>query len=194
MKYAFPIGLAALFLMLGAPAEAHPFHSQSAGFSAGFVHPFSGWDHLLAMSTLGVWLGLNHSRNGFFYALAAWSIALSAGFVLGLFGVHLPLVESGILATVLLLGLLAATAARVPAAVVAPMLAAFAVFHGHAHGTEAPIGASVIYASGFLVASAGIVSASYVVMQRVPVERREAVVRALGIAMVAAGAALGFAS
>lgn len=194
MRYAFSIGLAALFLMFGAPAEAHPFHSQSAGFTAGFAHPFSGWDHLLAMATLGLWLGLHHSRNGFFSALAAWSIALSAGFILGLFGVHLPFVEPGILATVLLLGLLAATAARVPAAIVAPMLAAFAVFHGHAHGAEAPVGASVLYASGFLIASAGIIATSYAAVRRIPAERREAVVRAFGVAVVAAGAALGFAS
>lgn len=195
MKRAIRFGLlGAAVMVVALPAYAHPGHVEGAGFSAGFMHPLSGWDHFLAMRTLGLWLGLSNERSKFLSAVAAWTMALTAGFLLGLSGFHLPLVEPGILATVLILGLLAATATRLSPRVVAPMLAAFAVFHGHAHGTEAPENAAMLYALGFVAASIGLIAASYGAARSIPSQWREAVVRGLGVAIVAAGAILGFAS
>jgi urease accessory protein len=195
MKRGLQFGLLGFALIFKAlPAQAHPGHLAGAGFFAGFMHPLSGWDHFLAMTTLGLWLGLTQERSAFLSAVAAWMIALSAGFILGLSGFHLPLVEPGILATVLILGLLAATATRLSPRVVAPMLAAFAVFHGHAHGTEAPEGAATLYALGFVTTSVGVIAASYGIARRIPSTRREVIVRAVGGAVVAASAILGFAS
>jgi urease accessory protein len=77
------------------------------------------------------------------------------GGVLGMTGVALPAVESGILASVVVLGLLVLTAARVPVALSAAMVGVFAVLHGHAHGAELPALASAIsYSTGFALATA----------------------------------------
>ena len=41
-----------LALMTGA-ANAHPDHGIAIGFMHGFVHPLSGWDHIIAMIAVG---------------------------------------------------------------------------------------------------------------------------------------------
>ena len=50
----------------------------------------------------------------------------------------MPLVESGILASVVVLGLLVLAAAQLPVALGAALVAVFALLHGHAHGAELP--------------------------------------------------------
>ncbi len=176
----------ALLLLAATPAAAHPLLT-GAGFAGGFAHPFMGWDHMLAMTALGLWL----SKTNPMTAVMTFLTAMAAGFMLGTGGIHVPLVEPGILASVLVFGLLAATAVKLPAGVTAPMIAVFAVFHGHAHGTEAPLGASLLYAGGFILASAVIISAAYLATRLIG---NEIVVRRIGIAIVAAGAVLGFAA
>ena len=70
-------------------------------------------------------------------------------------GVHIPLGEQGIIASVLVLGLLIATAARLPLVASAGLVGVFALFHGVAHGTEMPASASgFAYAGGFALATA----------------------------------------
>ena len=130
------VGLA---LVAATPAFAHPL-SGDAGLAGGFAHPFSGWDHLLAMTALGLLIGSTQKR--FAAILLAFVAALGAGFVLGVKGLHMPMVEPGILASMMVFGLLTAVAAKLPVSIAAPLIAAFTVFHGHAHGTEAPAGAA----------------------------------------------------
>ncbi|MGZ3237772.1 MAG: HupE/UreJ family protein, partial [Burkholderiaceae bacterium] len=64
--FLFSLKNAALFVILGmiglfmTPAFAHVSVSHLAiGFDAGFVHPFSGIDHLLAMLAIGIWAAQN---------------------------------------------------------------------------------------------------------------------------------------
>lgn len=139
--------------LLPATALAHPGHGPH-GFVDGFVHPLFGWDHLLAMVAVGLWAG---QRGG----KATWLLpttfvaTMALGGVLALAGVGLPGVEIGILASVLALGALVAAAARVPLAAAAAVVAAFALFHGHAHGTEMPPDASgIAWGLGFSTATA----------------------------------------
>jgi urease accessory protein len=55
---------------------------------------------------------------------------------------------------VLLLGLMVALVVRMPAWVGAALVAIFAIFHGHAHGSELPAGESALaYALGFVAAT-----------------------------------------
>jgi urease accessory protein len=69
-------------------------------------------------------------------------------------GVTLPGVEIGIALSAVLLGGMVATAARPPLWVAAMLVAAFAIFHGHAHGTELPQAANPLaYSLGFVVAT-----------------------------------------
>ena len=76
-----------------------------------------------------------HARND---ASVAFVGVMVAGGALGAADVPLPMVEPGILASVIVLGLLVLTAARLPVALGAVLVAAFALLHGHAHGAELP--------------------------------------------------------
>jgi urease accessory protein len=74
--------------------------------------------------------------------------------MLGLIGVPLPGVEIGIALSGVLLGLAVLAEWRPPLWVAAVIVGVFAVFHGHAHGTELPEGASgLAYSIGFVVAT-----------------------------------------
>ena len=141
-------------LMLVTPfAWAHPGHIHG-GFLPGFVHPFMGVDHLLAILAIGLWAGMagGHARwqvpLSFMTAMALTAIAF-----VGASGI--PLIENGIAVTVLLLGLVIASAVRLPAVAGMLLAMAFASFHGAAHGVEMLATASPLaYISGMLVASA----------------------------------------
>jgi urease accessory protein len=139
-------------LLLPLPALAHPGGDHVHGIAAGFLHPLLGADHLAAMLAIGLWAGLLGGR--LLWLLPAGFLGgMAAGGALGLAGIGLPMVEAGILASVIVLGALVGAAARLPAALALPMVAAFGLLHGHAHGTEAAGGAAG-YALGFLVATA----------------------------------------
>ena len=69
--------------------------------------------------------------------------------------VPVPFVEPGILASVVALGLLVALAVDLPVWTGGLIIGLFAIFHGHAHGTEVPAAASGIqYMAGFAAATA----------------------------------------
>ena len=69
--------------------------------------------------------------------------------------VHLPFVEPGILASVVVLGLLVALAVDLPVVTGAAIVGVFALFHGHAHGSEVAENISGIeYMVGFALATA----------------------------------------
>jgi urease accessory protein len=143
----------ALAVLAASPAAAHVGAGAVSGFSAGFTHPLFGADHLLAMVTVGLWAGLVGGR-----ALWAWPLAFVAvmlgGGVLGITGVSLPFVEPAILASVIVLGATAALVVRAPVPVGAALVGGFALFHGHAHGTEIPAAAAGIdYLGGFTLAT-----------------------------------------
>lgn len=135
-------------------ASAHPGHGLGNSFVGGFGHPLSGFDHLLAMLAVGLWAAQLGGRS--VWAVPATFVGvMSIGGILGMTGVPLPMVEAGILASVLVLGIMIAMAARLPLAGSMLLVALFALFHGHAHGTEIPVAASgLTYAVGFVLATA----------------------------------------
>ncbi len=142
---------AALFLTN--VAQAHIISAQGAGFGAGYAHPFTGIDHMLAMVAVGLWAAQLGGRARWVVPLAFMG-AMVVGSGLALAGIAMPMVETGIASSVLVLGLLIAFAARLPVAVSAILVGAFAVFHGHAHGNELPQAASeALYGLGFLLAT-----------------------------------------
>jgi urease accessory protein len=151
--------LAATLLAASAgAAQAHPGH-ELGGAMAGFLHPIGGLDHLLAMVGVGIWAAhvAVRDRRAVWLVPAAFVAVMVLGGGLAVAGLHLPMVETGILGSVLLLGLILLTAPTLPTWV--PMIAVglFALFHGHAHGTEMPQAAApVAYAAGFVVATASL--------------------------------------
>jgi len=126
---------------------------MTGGFVGGFAHPLFGPDHVVAMVAVGLW-------GAFLGAPAIWvlpivfPLVMAAGGVIGILGVPLPGVETGIALSAIVLGMMVALAARPPLPVAAVLVGAFAIFHGYAHGAELPPGTdAVAYSVGFVVAT-----------------------------------------
>jgi urease accessory protein len=145
--------LALVFLLVALPAAAHVQQGQAAGFLTGLKHPVSGLDHVLAMVAVGLW-GAQLGAPAIWLLPVTFPLVMAFGGFLGLLGVPLPGVEIGIAASAILLGSMVAKEARPPLGLAAAMVAFFAVFHGHAHGTELPAGQSgLTYSIGFVIAT-----------------------------------------
>ena len=175
----------AVLLLASAAAMAHPQAggAHAHGLLDGFAHPFTGLDHLLAMLAVGGW-SIRQSN-------AAWLPPTFLGMMLlgvlsGAAGLAIPGLETGIALTVVLMGLLIAVAARLPAAVAAALVGAFALLHGNAHGHELPQAAGAI---GMLLASAALVYAGRLLGRASPAPALKvggAMIAAAGVMLVAA--------
>jgi len=135
-------------------AFAHTGIGEHQSFLIGFIHPFSGFDHLVAMIAIGLWAaqlgGSAHWKVPFSFVLV-----MAASGLLSTFIAPLPFVESGITLSLLILGLLIAATIRLPVSASMLIAGIFAVFHGHAHGAELPQNISALsYAVGFVTATA----------------------------------------
>jgi len=131
----------------------HDETGAAAGILAGLRHPISGLDHVLAMLAVGLW-GAQLGKPAVWLLPVAFPMTMALGGTLGLIGVPLPGVEIGIAVSALALGAMVLTESRPPLAVAGALVAFFAVFHGHAHGTELPEGTSgALYSVGFVVAT-----------------------------------------
>ncbi len=135
------------------PAFAHLNPAEHGSFAAGFTHPLSGVDHILAMVAVGLWAAMLGGR-AFFLVPAAFVGVMLLGFVAALLGMSLPFVEPVILASVVVLGLMVALALPVSPVVGALIAGFFAFFHGHAHGGEIGSATFLSYAAGFAFATA----------------------------------------
>jgi urease accessory protein len=144
----------ALALVLGgSPAGAHVQAGEASGFLTGVRHPISGLDHVLAMIAVGLW-GAQLGAPALWLLPVTFPMLMALGGVVGLLGVPLPGIEIGIAASAILLGLAVMSALRPPLSVAAALVAGFAIFHGHAHGTELPSGQSaLLYSMGFVIAT-----------------------------------------
>lgn len=137
------------------PALAHTGEAAgfSGGFVSGFLHPIFGWDHVIAMVAVGLW-GAFLGVPAIWILPVVFPMVMAFGGALGIFGVPIPAVETGIAASAVVLGALIALAVRAPLWVAAIIVGAFAIFHGHAHGTELPSAAAPLaYSVGFVIAT-----------------------------------------
>ena len=148
----FILSLTALALST-APAFAHLNPEEHGSFMAGFSHPLFGLDHILVMVAVGLWASQIGGR-ALWLVPAAFVGTMAFGFGLAVAGVDLPFVEPAILASVVALGLLVAMAARFDTVASAALVAAFALFHGHAHGGELGAAGAASFGIGFVVATA----------------------------------------
>jgi urease accessory protein len=147
------IATLAAITALTTPAFAHTTPGQAQGFVTGFLHPLSGLDHILAMVAVGIW-GAQLKRPAIWILPVAFPLVMSFGGLLGIRGVPLPGVEIGVAASAVVLGIVIALELRPPLWVAALIVSAFAIFHGHAHGTELPKAAAPLtYALGFVLAT-----------------------------------------
>ena len=145
--------VAVLSLLLGSTVEAHVGTGLAGGFGSGFKHPLIGFDHVLAMVSVGLW-GAFLGRPLIFALPVVFPAMMVVGAIMGMFVVPLPSVELGIALSVVVLGGCIALSARAPVWAASIIVAVFAVFHGYAHGKELPSAADPIsYSAGFVLAT-----------------------------------------
>ena len=152
-RTAFRLLVTVALLLAPSVAFAHPGHGEGGSLLAGFIHPFSGIDHLLAMTAVGLFAA--HLGGRALWAVPATFVAMMAlGGVFGAAGVSLPFAETAIALSVLVFGFVIFSGMTPPVLAAMALVGIFAIFHGHAHGTEMPVGGSgVVYGIGFMVAT-----------------------------------------
>jgi urease accessory protein len=134
-------------------AWAHVASGEAGGFLSGLSHPVSGLDHVVAMIAVGLW-GAQLGLPALWILPVAFPMLMAVGGMLGLIGIPLPGVEVGIALSAVVLGALVLGRARLPLAAAVAVVAFFAVFHGHAHGTELQAGENaMLYSLGFVIAT-----------------------------------------
>jgi urease accessory protein len=137
-------------------ASAHLQRAEAGGLLTGLLHPVSGLDHVLAMVAVGLW-GAQLGMPAIWVLPVAFPLVMAMGGMLGFLGLPIPGVEVGIAASAIVLGIAVAFELRPPLVIAALVVGCFAIFHGHAHGTELPAGQSaLLYSLGFVIATGGL--------------------------------------
>jgi urease accessory protein len=135
-------------------ALAHTGMGHVVGFLQGLAHSFTGIDHMLAMVAVGLMAGRLGGR-AIWLVPASFMSVMALGALLGIAGAAIPFVEIGIAASILAFGLLLASGRDMTVPATMALVGFFALFHGHAHGTEAARDISGFsYEAGLLVATA----------------------------------------
>jgi urease accessory protein len=141
------------FLALADTALAHEQVGVPGGLANGFLHPLTGLDHLIAMVAVGIW-GAQLGAPAIWVLPITFPLVMALGGVLGVLGIPLPMPEVVIALSALVLGAAVAARLRLPFAAAAVVVGVFAIFHGHAHGTELPSAANPLsFGVGFVVAT-----------------------------------------
>ncbi len=147
--------MACIALTLAWPAVVfgHVQTGSASGIASGLSHPVSGLDHILAMIAVGLW-GAQLGKPAVWVLPVAFPVVMALGGMLGLMGVDLPAIEIGIALSAIVLGIAVFVEAKPALWIAAVIVAFFAVFHGHAHGTELPEGTNgLLYSIGFVIAT-----------------------------------------
>lgn len=186
---ALRVGVTLPFALHAAFASAHGGTGLPGGVAQGFLHPFGGLDHVLAMASVGLW-GAFLGRPLIQALPVVFPVVMVVGAALGMFGVPMPPVEIGVALSVLALGAAIAFAWRAHVPVAVLLVAAFALFHGYAHGRELPSAADPVgYSLGFVFAT-GLLHVLGIGIGAIAHRPRGALaVRALGAAIACIGVA-----
>lgn len=176
--------LTATTIALPAPVLAHGLHDEGT-ILAGALHPVGGADHVLAMVAVGLLAAQMQGRAVWLLPLS-FLAAMLAGAAMGSQGLPFPAVEPMILASIMVMGVLVALAARLPVAAVAAMVALFGAAHGWAHGAEGPATGLLAYMAGFVASTALLHLGGLALGRLLPM----LTLRGLGAGTAVAGAAL----
>lgn len=148
-----PLWIIALLFVSSSTAFAHSGEGIAGGFISGALHPLAGLDHVTAMVAVGI-LGAFLGRPAIWVLPVVFPLVMALGGVMGIMGIPVPAIEVGIAVSSIVLGAMIVLALKPPLWVAAIIVAAFAVFHGHAHGTELPNAANALsYSVGFVIAT-----------------------------------------
>lgn len=148
-----PLSWAAIFTALLTIGGVVSSAGSMSSIALGFLHPVTGLDHVAVMVAVGV-IAAQAGGRAVWIVPATFIAMLVMGFVVGAGGLPLPLVQAGIAVSVVALGLAIGFGWTPPASLAAAFVGLFAIFHGHAHGTEMPLGANAeAYGAGFVLAT-----------------------------------------
>lgn len=117
-------------------SHAHSGHgvALASGFNAGWLHPFTGMDHMAAMVAVGAWSAAQTQRAWRAPLLFTGVLTLAAA-VTQATGLAWS-VEPMVMASLLILGLMLASATKVSERLALGLIGGFALAHGAAHGQE----------------------------------------------------------
>ncbi len=164
------------------------------GFTSGFLHPLTGLDHVVAMVAVGLW-GAFLGKPAIWILPIVFPLVMAFGGALGVAGVGIPYIETGIALSGIVIGLAVLFMVRPPIWVAAIIVGIFAIFHGYAHGAELPNATNpLIFSIGFVMATGLLHLAGIAVGELTRWKWGTAVVRASGavIAMIGSGFLLGY--
>lgn len=182
----------ALFIFAPVLLFFHPSLTHTSGFLNGFAHPLSGADHMIAMAAIGIWAYQVGGKGLWLIPLSFVAMMLVGG-IIGIMGIHIPLVETGIILSILTLGVLIFASAKLPLVFGMLIAGVFALFHGHSHGTEIPMAASgFAYVAGFVVCTILLHLSGIALGMTAGKISKERMLRYAGIPIVAAGIILMF--
>jgi urease accessory protein len=134
-------------------ALAHSEQGAAIDFWGGFTHPIFGLDHVIAMVAVGLW-GAFLGPPAIWLLPVVFPLVMAVAGALGVLGMPLHGVETGIALSAIMLGAMVAGAVKPPLWIAAVLVGTFAVFHGYAHGVELPVGADAIaFSMGFVIAT-----------------------------------------
>ena len=153
MKMGRIASLTCALLCISSVAYGHEGAGIAGGFISGFAHPILGWDHVAAMVAVGLW-GAFLGSPAIWILPVVFPLVMAFGGALGVMGIPIPSIETGIAVSAIVLGAMVAFAIRPPLWVAAILVGVFAIFHGHAHGTELPSAANPLaYSAGFVIST-----------------------------------------
>jgi urease accessory protein len=179
--------LVALALFRANPAAAHATGAIGGGFAAGALHPLTGFDHLLAMVSVGIW-GAELGQPAIWLLPIGFPLVMAIGGTLGIIGVPLPATELLIALSVFALGGLVAIGRPMPLWFALGVVGVFAIAHGHAHGVELPESADALaFSVGFVVATGFLHAVGIAIGALTRWPGGFAVVRACGLLVALAG-------
>jgi urease accessory protein len=139
---------------LASNAEAHTGFGAAHDILSGLVHPLTGPDHIAAMIAVGI-LAARLGGRALWLVPGTFLLMMAVGGVAAILGLQVPMIEIGIMASVLVLGMAAVLRINISVSLAAGLAGFFAVFHGVAHAVEMPVDASgITYATGFICATA----------------------------------------
>ena len=140
-----------LSFFLLSPVIAHEANSLPYGpFLGGITHPVLGFDHLLAMVSVGM-ISAQIGGRAIWTVPSTFVLVMFCGGLLGLNMGGLNGYEIGIALSVLFLGGSLAADKTLNSIFAMIAVGIFAIFHGYAHGEEIPtIAGPVPYIAGFM--------------------------------------------
>lgn len=185
---AIPLSIATGSALAHTGVDVH----QHVGFMAGFLHPFSGLDHMAVMLAIGLWSALVAKQLGreMLWGPLGFANVLLAGAALGLQGVQIPAVEPMVAASLVGAGLLVLTRTPLRGPGAALLAGGFALFHGLAHGYELADNVSAFQALAGMVSATLLLHSMGLALGWTLRGARAWVPRLLGGAIAAVGSAL----